>query len=107
MKMILPEFLTRDASGAIQVRDHRIGLEHFIREYNQGASAEEIVEEYPSLSLSLVHKTIAFYLDHRTEVDRYVAECEAELERHRSAATSGPTLEELRRRDAVRSVETT
>lgn len=106
MNMTLPEFLTRDAYGSIQVRAHRIGLEHLIGEYNEGASAEEIAEEYPSLSLSLVHRIISFYLDNRTDVDRYIAECRAECERHRSAASNGPTLEELRRREASRSAET-
>jgi uncharacterized protein (DUF433 family) len=96
--MNLPEFLTKDSDGSIRIRDHRIGLEHLIHDYNEGYSAEALAEEYPAVSLSLVHKVIAFYLDNRVEVDRYVAECWTECDRHRNAASQGPTLEELRRR---------
>ena len=41
---------------------------------------------FPTLSLALIHKVIAFYLENQAEVDAYVAHCEAESERHHEAA---------------------
>jgi hypothetical protein len=55
-------------------------------------------EEFPTLSLALIHKTIAFYLENRAETDAYVARCRDEIEGHAAAAPRGPGLVELRRR---------
>jgi hypothetical protein len=40
--------------------------------FNQGATAEEIVNRYPSLNLADVYATIAFYLKHQSEVEAYL-----------------------------------
>jgi hypothetical protein len=32
-----------------------------------------LVEQFPTLPLSLIHKVIAFYLENQEQVDRYVA----------------------------------
>ena len=46
--------------------------------------------EYPTLPLALIHKVIAFYLEHQADVDAYVARCEAEIQRQRAAAPPRP-----------------
>jgi len=48
--------------------------------------------------LATVHKTIAFYLDHRSLVDRYLEDCDADMKAQRDGGTHIPPLEELRRR---------
>ncbi|HMF13354.1 MAG TPA: DUF433 domain-containing protein [Gemmataceae bacterium] len=100
--MILPEFLTRDADGHIHVTGHRIGLQDLVFYYREGYSAEALLEAFPTLSLALVHKVIAFYLEHSVEVDAYVTACEAKMERLRAGASKGPDAAELRRRLAAR-----
>jgi len=96
--MTLPEFLTQDADGHIHVTRHRIGLQDLVYYYNEGYSPEALLEAFPTLSLALVHKVIAFYLEDKVEVDAYVATCDAEMERQRAAAPRGPGAVELRRR---------
>lgn len=96
--MTLPDFLTQDEYGYVRLTGHRIGLHHVVRLYRDGYSAEMLVEHYPTLSLPLLHKVIAFYLDNRADVDAYVAREQAELERQAAAAKRGPDLDELRRR---------
>jgi uncharacterized protein (DUF433 family) len=76
---------------------HRIGLYHFVYYYNQGFTAEMILCQFPTLELATIHKVIAFYLDHRDEVDRYVADYQAELDQLRAAATHAPSVSELRK----------
>src|SRR5438067_13630346 len=96
--MILPEYFTQDADGYIHVTGHRIGLQDLVYYYNEGHSPEALLDVFPTLSLALIHKIIAFYLDHRADVDAYVASSEAEIERQRATAPGGPDMAELRRR---------
>lgn len=96
--MIFPDFLTRDPDGFIHITDHRIGLMHLVYYYNEGYSPEMLFCEYPTLSLALIHKVIAFYLENKKEVDDYVAQCQAEMDRQRAAAVKGPSMAELRKR---------
>jgi uncharacterized protein (DUF433 family) len=96
--MTLPEFLTQDADGPIHVTGHRIGLEDLVYYYNEGYTPEALWDAFPTLSLALIHKTIAFYLENQGLVDAYVATGEAEMERQRAAASRGPDKAELRRR---------
>ncbi len=75
--MDLPDFLT-ESEGEIRIAGHRLELEHLVDAYNNGDSAEMLASRFPTLSLSLVHRVIAFYLDHQDEVDAYVARCAGE-----------------------------
>jgi uncharacterized protein (DUF433 family) len=100
--MTLPEYLTHDADSHIHVTGHRIGLEDVVYYYNEGYSAEALLDVFPTLSLAVVYKVIAFYLEHRADVDTYVASCNADMERQRAAAPRGPDVDELRRRLAAK-----
>jgi hypothetical protein len=57
-----------------------------------------LVSRFPSLSRELVDQVIAFYRANKVEVDAYVAACQAEIDRQRSATPTGPSLADLRRR---------
>jgi uncharacterized protein (DUF433 family) len=104
--MQLPDFLTEHAYGAIRLTGHRIGLEHVMYYYHQGCSPEMLVEQYPTLSLELVQKVIAFYEQNREEVDAYVADCESKAEQLRATTPSVIDWAELRRRfEAMRRQE--
>jgi uncharacterized protein (DUF433 family) len=96
--MNLPDFLARDEYGYIHFAGHRIGLNHVVQLFNDGYSPEMLGEKYPTLSVPLIHKAIAFYLANKSEVDAYVAAENAEMERQRSVAKQGPDVDELTRR---------
>ena len=100
--MTLPDYLTQDADGYIHVKGHRIGLQDFVFYYNEGYFPEALLEAFPTLSLALVHKMIAFYLEQTADVDAYMVKCEAEMERQQAAAPRGPDMAELRRRLAAK-----
>jgi uncharacterized protein (DUF433 family) len=105
--MNLPEFLVEHPNGTIRLTGHRIGLHEIVFYYSEGYSPEMLVGQFPTLSLALIHKTIAFYLENRAEVDAYVAAHEAECARLRAAALEAPGLQELRQRlEAMRKAET-
>lgn len=76
--------------GVIRVGGTRVTLETVVEAFNEGATAEEIAAQYPSLHLGDVYATIAYYLRHRADVDAYVQrqQQQAEAVRHENLARS-------------------
>ena len=97
LEIPLPEFVVADADG-VHFQGCRVGLSSVVRAYQDGYSPEMLASEYPTLSLATIHKAIAFYLEHRAAIDRYLAECSAVLTMQREAASHTPSLGELRQR---------
>jgi len=72
--------LVADTNGVIRVGRTRVTLDTVLTAFLEGATAEEIREQYPSLELSDVYFAIGYYLRYRSEVDAYL------MERQRLAA---------------------
>ena len=51
--------LQTDADGVIRVGGTRVTLETVVEAFQQGATAEEIVQQYPSLALAEVYAVLA------------------------------------------------
>jgi len=62
-----------DADGAVRVGGTRVTLDSVVYSFNQGATAEEIAQQYPALTLADVYGAITYYLHFRDEVDAYLA----------------------------------
>jgi uncharacterized protein (DUF433 family) len=69
-----PPPLQLDAEGVVRVGGTRVTLDTVIGAFEDGASAEEIVLQYSSLSLADVYTVIGYYLRHRGEVEEYLRE---------------------------------
>lgn len=69
--------LTTDNDGVIRVGGTRVTLDTVVQAFQEGATAEEIVQQYPSLGLADVYATIGFILRHPTEVETYLHEAHA------------------------------
>src|SRR5437868_3892254 len=68
-------------NGGYYVTGTRISLDSVVYSFNRGNSPERILEQFPLLNkLSRIYGAIAFYLDHKAEVDQYLAETEREFE---------------------------
>jgi uncharacterized protein (DUF433 family) len=94
---------TTDDHGVVRIGASRVMLERVVRAFDAGASAEEIVESYPTLELGDVYATIAFILKNRPEVDTYMADSEAEAERVQRRWEERYPTSELRRRIRARA----
>ncbi|MGH9839823.1 MAG: DUF433 domain-containing protein [Blastocatellia bacterium] len=70
-----------DIDGVIRVGGTRVRLDTVVYAYNEGATPEEIVEQYPSLDLADVYAVIGYYLQNRAEVEAYLNERQIERER--------------------------
>jgi uncharacterized protein (DUF433 family) len=64
--------LRADADGVMRVAGTRVTLDTVIEAFVDGATPEEIVQQYPSLSLADVYSVIGYYLHRRDEVERYL-----------------------------------
>ena len=69
--------LETNQHGVVHVRGSRVTLETLVVAFEQGATAEEIVQQYPTLHLADVYAIIGYYLRHRAEVAAYLREREA------------------------------
>jgi uncharacterized protein (DUF433 family) len=100
--MTLPDFLTEWPGGEIKLTGHRIPLYGVIRRYQEGFTPEMLLEHYPTLSSEKIRRVLDFYEANRAEVDAYIDQCRAEIERQEALPRRGPTFEELKRRMAGR-----
>ena len=64
-----PVPLQSDADGVVRVGGTRVTLGTVVAAFKDGATAEEIVHEYPSLRLPDVYSVIGYYLRRKDEVE--------------------------------------
>jgi uncharacterized protein (DUF433 family) len=67
-----PPPLLSGSDGSIRVTGTRVSLETVVMAFDTGATAEEIVQQYPSLDLGDVYAVISYVLGNRNVVDEYI-----------------------------------
>lgn len=77
-KEVIP--LVTDSGGVIRVGNTRVTLDTLVGAFSDGATAEEIVQQYPSLKLADVYQVIAYYLRRTLEVESYLRQRKAQAE---------------------------
>ena len=58
--------------GTIRIKGSRVSLDSIVHHFKLGATAEQIIQSFPSLSLGDVYSSIAYYLTHRQEIETYL-----------------------------------
>ncbi len=61
-----------DADGVIRVGGTRVTLDTIVAAFEQGATAEEIAQQYPPLNLADVYAVIGYYLQRQSEMQEYL-----------------------------------
>ena len=61
-----------DSDGVVRVGGTRVTLDTIVVAFEEGATAEEIVYQYPSLRLADVYSVIGYYLQRHSEVEAYL-----------------------------------
>jgi len=91
-------YVTKTPEGGWRVTGTRVSLDSIVHAYWEGRLPEAIVTDFPTLSLEKVHGTIAFYLRHQDEIDRYLVEQDTLWRQFQeeSAARNNPLLQRLR-----------
>lgn len=67
-----PTPLTTDTDGVVRVGGTRVTLDTIVYAFEEGATAEEIAQQYPSLHLADVYAVIGYYLRQRSNVHAYL-----------------------------------
>lgn len=68
--------LATDRDGVVRVGRTRVTLDTVVAAFHDGATAEEIAQQYPALQLGEISAVIAWYLGYRDAVDAYLRERE-------------------------------
>lgn len=63
-----------DADGVVRVGGTRVTLDSLVAAFDAGATAEEIVQQYPAVALADVYSVIAYYLRHQSEIQAYITQ---------------------------------
>lgn len=72
--------LETDADGVVRVGGTRVTLDTIVTAFQDGASAEEIVYQYPSLNLADVYSVVGYYLQRRAAVELYLRKRQRQAE---------------------------
>ena len=96
--------LALDDDGVARVGGSRVPIDTVVYAFTDGATAEQIAEQFPSLRLSNIYSVIGYYLDHREEVDKYLAERAARAEEIREEIEAQCDLGGIRERLIRRSI---
>jgi uncharacterized protein (DUF433 family) len=78
-----PVPLRIDEHGAIRIGKSQVTLDLIVREFEDGASPEEIAYNYSTLELADVYAAITYYVRHKEQVGEYVRTRRTEAERLR------------------------
>ncbi|MCL4267827.1 MAG: DUF433 domain-containing protein [Anaerolineae bacterium] len=84
--------------NVIQIKGHRLGIEHVLAFYHEGYTPDQIAQEFPGLSLEVIYATITFYLANQSEMDAYLQRRQAIYEQAYQQWKRNPTplIERLR-----------
>jgi len=66
--------LEKDGDGVFRIGQTRVRLETVLAAFQQGCTPEAIAFKYPALALADIYAVIAYYLQHREEVEAYLAQ---------------------------------
>ena len=76
--------------GTIRIKGSRVSLDSIVHHFKLGATAEQIVQSFPSLSLGDVYSSIAYYLTHRQDIDAYLNQQETAADSFQGHLESNP-----------------
>ncbi len=75
-----PVPFAEDSDGVVRIGKTRITLGTVVSAFLEGATAEEIAQQYSTLDLADVYSVLACYLRQRSEIDAYLRRCHEQAE---------------------------
>lgn len=90
-----------DSDGTVRIGATRVTLDTVVGAYNGGATAEQIVGQFDTLTLPDVYAVIAYYLRHSDEIDAYLRARRQRADEIRHEIEADPAAQRVR--DRLRS----
>jgi uncharacterized protein (DUF433 family) len=90
--------LSADEAGVMRVVGTRVALDSVLHAFNEGATPEEIVQDFPTLDLAAVYAVVSYYLQNRAEVEQYLEQRKVRREELRQEIESRLSPQGLRER---------
>ncbi|WP_246198782.1 DUF433 domain-containing protein [Sodalinema gerasimenkoae] len=87
-----------DEAGGIRIGSSRVTLDSLLAAYHNGSTPEEIAIQYSVLHLEDIYSAIAYYLNHRQEIDNYLEQRNQKAQQLRQELTQRHNLVDLRQR---------
>jgi len=80
-----------DDRGIARVAGTRMQVAHLVMDkMAHGSTAEQMRENYPSLSLAQIHAAMSYYYDHKTEIDAQIERSLRLADEYRAQAAHEP-----------------
>jgi len=79
----LPKPVHLNSEGTLRVGKTRVSLDSVVYAFNRGEDAAEIQRNFDALTLAEVYAAIAYYLNNRSQVDKYLADNASEFDKRR------------------------
>jgi uncharacterized protein (DUF433 family) len=70
--------LSKDEAGVLRIAGTRVSLDSIIYAFAEGATPEEIVQQYPTLNLADTYSVISYFLQNRAEMEEYLEQRRAQ-----------------------------
>ena len=80
--------LSADEAGVLRVAGTRVSLDSVVYAFDEGATPEEIAQDFPTLDLAAIYSVIGYYLQNRAEVEEYLERRKAQREELKAEAES-------------------
>ena len=87
-----------DEVGGIRIGSSRVTLDSLLASYDNGSTPEEIAIQFSVLRLEDIYTSIAYYLNHRQEIDSYLEQRDQQAQQLRQQLTQKHNLVDLRQR---------
>jgi len=84
--------------GTFRIVGSRVTLDSVIHQFNSGATAEQIQDDFPSLQLRDIYGFIAYYLEHSQAMEQYLHDQEQSAAQTRQEIESKQDTTGLRER---------
>jgi len=83
-KIVYPHIIKEEGycGGNAAIDATRVRVNNVVHLHKLGRTAQEILVEYPDLSLAQIHSALAYYYDHQDEIEAELAQDEGADERY-------------------------
>lgn len=102
---LLPTCLYWSRDGEVRVVGRRIGLFHIVKAHRVFGESQATIAEQFELTPELTAEVLAFAEQHKEEVNAYVADYQAELDRQCAAYQPSPEALRISRQVAERQTQ--